>query len=66
MTPRQKLVRALIEARAPASMIALAKIGHYGDFTSELATPITHLVKDARAAGLESIAKRAMNGEFDG
>ena len=43
-----------------------AREGYYGDFTSSLAMPITQLVLDLRAAGKEELARRAMDGEFDG
>jgi hypothetical protein len=52
-------------ASAPQAMINQARKGYYDDFKSDLATPIVQLVQDARKAGLEGIAERAMNGEFD-
>lgn len=61
-----RLVRALKEANAPHHMILNAQEGYYGDFTSELSTPITQLVNDLYAYNLVALAKRAMNGEFDG
>lgn len=61
-----RLVGALTDANAPTDMIAKAANGYYGDFTSQLATPIWQLVADAREAGLDVIAKQAMNGDFDG
>ena len=64
--PREKLAAALREASAPAEMIERAARGYYGDSTSPLTFPITELVKDAQAAGLNDIARRAMDGEFDG
>jgi len=60
-----RLVRALKEANAPHHIILNAQEGHYGDFTSSLATPITQLVNDLYAYNLIALAKRAMNGEFD-
>ncbi len=66
MTAAEKLTAALVEAGAPSTMIANARRGYYGDFTSELPLPITQLVADAGAAGLHDIARRAMNGDFDG
>jgi hypothetical protein len=65
-TPARRLAKALQDAGASERMIARAEGGYYGDFTSPLALPITQLVKDARAEGLEGIARRAMQGEFDG
>lgn len=63
---RDKLVVDLIHSGAPQEMIDLAMQGHYGDFTSPLATPITQLVNDANRAGLPSIALAAMDGKYDG
>jgi hypothetical protein len=64
--PRERLAAALRGAGAPAEMIERAERGYYGDFTSPLTFPITQLINDARAAGLDDIANRAMRGEFDG
>ncbi len=61
-----RLVRALKEANAPHGMILNAQGGYYGDFTSSLPMPITQLVNDLYAYNLHALAKRAMNGEFDG
>jgi len=61
-----RLTYALESVGAPAEMISLARAGYYGDFTSPLSFPILRLVADARAAGLERIAARAMLGDFDG
>lgn len=66
MKASEKLTRALIQAHAPQHMIDDAQAGHYGDFTSDLAMPITQLVNEATFHGLNDIAKRAMQGEFDG
>jgi hypothetical protein len=66
MSVARKLASVLREAKAPAVMIQRAVAGYYGDFTSPLAFPITELVEDAMAAGLEGIAQRAREGEFDG
>lgn len=63
---KERLANALVDAGAPAEMVADALRGRYGDFQSESATPIMDLVRDCRKAGLDSIAERAMNGEFDG
>lgn len=65
MTAKEKLVAALHEAKAPTVMLACAARGGYDDFESDSATPISDLVRDARAFGLRDIARRAMNGEFD-
>jgi hypothetical protein len=64
--PHKKLAAALRAAGASQYMISKAADGYYGDLTSPLAFPITQLVKDALALGLNDIARRAMDGEFDG
>jgi hypothetical protein len=61
-----KLVTVLKEAGAPEEMVNRAAVGYYDDFASPLEFPITQLVRDAQAAGLEGIARQAMEGEFDG
>ena len=62
----EKLAQALKKAGAPAAMIAFAREGKYDDYKSDLANPIMQLVTEARAAGLDDIADRAIGGEFDG
>jgi len=62
----RKLVTALKSAGASNAMVERAEQGYYGDFTSNLAMPITQLVNDARREKLEYIARRAMEGDFDG
>ena len=50
-------------------MAEKASEGYYGDFTSPLATPIMQLVADLNAIGTKeakALARRAMDGEFDG
>ena len=66
MDAKEKLIKALEQANAPTEMIKKAQVGHYGDFTSPIAMPITQLVIDATANRLMDIAKRAKDGEFDG
>lgn len=66
MNAKEKLADALTKAGAPEIMVDAAKRGRYGDFESDSATPIMDLVRDCRAAGLDGIAQRAMDGEFDG
>lgn len=61
----EKLAQALTFARAPQSMIALARDGYFDDFKSPLAFPIRALVAEASKYHLNNIALRAMNGEFD-
>jgi len=62
---KEKLAQALTKAGASADMVDAAARGEYDDFESQSATPIMDLVRDARRAGLDEIAKRAMNGDFD-
>jgi hypothetical protein len=61
----ERLAKVLEAAQAPAEMIARARDGYYDDYKSELATPIPQLVNDCREAGLNDIAQRAIDGEFD-
>mgnify|MGYP001613988739 CR=1 FL=1 len=65
MTTNARLAQALEAANAPKAMVTAARAGCYGDFTTESATPIMDLVRDAQRAGLPAIARRAMDGEFD-
>ena len=65
MSTKNKLIEALKAVGAPGTMIQRAERGLYDDYESPLATPIRALVLDAQTAGLEDIAQRAMNGEFD-
>ena len=60
-----KLVEALVVAGAPASLVEKARAEGFHDFKGKSATPIIDLVRACRAAGLEELAKRAMNGDFD-
>jgi hypothetical protein len=66
MNVKARLAQALMEANAPAVMIDDATRGRYADFESDSATPIMDLVRDCRRLGLNEIATRAMDGEFDG
>jgi hypothetical protein len=61
----ERLALALIQVGAPPQMVTHAREGYYDDYRSPLAMPIMQLVHDARAAGLEKIADRAIDGEFD-
>lgn len=65
MTTMERLATALADVGAPAAMIEKARTGQYDDFKSSSATPISDLVHDALHAGLDDIARRAMDGEFD-
>lgn len=61
----EKLAIALQKAHAPMSMIKRARAGAYDDFKSHIAHNIVLLVEDCRKHGLEQIAQRAINGDFD-
>ena len=61
----QRLAEAMGAAGAPSWMVIKARSGHYGDYTSTLAFPITQLVADLEAAGLGALADRARAGDFD-
>ena len=65
MSTKNRLAQALREARAPSQMIDRALLGEYDDFESNSATPIMRLVRDCQVNGLNDLAKRAMDGEFD-
>ncbi len=43
-----------------------ARQGYYDDYESPLATPIAELVKDFRFLGYEGMARKAMDGRWDG
>jgi hypothetical protein len=66
MKTKEKLALALKEAGAPENFIKRAEAGYYDDFESPLATAIIQLVTDLRVAGLDKLAQRAIDGEFDG
>lgn len=63
----ERLALTLEAANDPAlaGMIALARAGHYDDYKSDIAAPITQLVQDLEQAGHPELAKRARDGEFD-
>lgn len=61
----ERLARALREAGAPPPMIIAARDGHYDDYRSPLAMPLTQLVADCRAIGLHELVGRVIAGEFD-
>lgn len=66
MKTKDRLAQALREANAPEEMISRAEAGQYDDFEAvDTATPIVDLVHACRAFGLNDLAERAMNGEFD-
>lgn len=65
-TTAAKLTAALIAAGAPDDMVSAARMGYYDDYRSPLTAPITQLVADANRYGLDTIAERAREGDFDG
>jgi hypothetical protein len=65
MRTKEKLAQALKAANAPQWMVDNALAGQYDDFESDSAMPCVQLVIDCQAAGLEDMANRAKNGEFD-
>jgi hypothetical protein len=62
----EKLAMAMEQAGAPISMINRARAGVYDHFKSKSVVPIIDLIEDLWAAGLDDLAKRAINCEFDG
>lgn len=65
MSTKERLITALINANAPQSIVNKARAGYYDDFESTIATPIQALVSDLRDVGLNDLAARAMDGDFD-
>lgn len=65
MSTKERLAKALETNNAPNWMIANARNGVYDDFESLSATPIGLLVADCRKFGLNELAQRAIDGEFD-
>jgi hypothetical protein len=65
MKASEKLAQALHEVGL-LDMEEKAREGYYGDFTSPLAAPIMQLACDLQARGATGLAKRAMDGDFDG
>jgi hypothetical protein len=65
MKASEKLAQAL-HAEGLPDMEQAARAGYYGDFTSPLPSPIVQLVQDLQLRGKSGLARRAMEGEFDG
>ncbi len=65
---KEKLARALEAENDPrlALLISRARQGYYDDYESELIAPTVTLVADLRGLGFEELAKRVIDGEFDG
>lgn len=66
MSTAERLAEAMVEAGCPADMITRARAGYYDDYRSPLPFPITQLVDDLRDTGHYDLARRAMDGDFDG
>ena len=62
---KQKLA-AVLRERGLTVMARRAERGYYDDYESDLVAPINQLVADLRAHGAEDLAKRAIDGEWDG
>jgi hypothetical protein len=62
---KEKLAQVL-HAAGLFEMEKAARAGRYDDYEGETATPIVDLVNDLKAVGQHDLAKRAMNGEWDG
>lgn len=60
-----RLAEAIEEAGGSRWLQHRARDGWYDDFRSPDPMPISTLVHDLRKAGLEDLARRAMDGEFD-
>ena len=65
MKTKDRLARDLKLFNAPEKMIEYAKNGFYDDYESPIATPIIRLVQDCLENGINEIAERAKNGEYD-
>lgn len=64
--PTKMRLAAVLREHGLHQMAEQAEFGRYDDFESESASPISDLVLDLRARGFKGLAKRAMNGEWDG
>lgn len=61
-----RLAEALGQAGYPANIIAQARRGHWSDFRTELALPKLELVEMLQADKHTALARRVIEGEFDG
>lgn len=64
--PTSERLAQVLESHGLHDMAKRARECYYDDFQSPLATPIAQLVLDLFTAKQEELAKRAMNGEWDG
>lgn len=63
---KDRLAKDLRMFGAPAKMVEYAKNGFYDDYESPMAAPIMRLIEDCLENGLNEVAERAKNGEYDG
>lgn len=66
MKTTERLAVALEEVGAPPEMIRRARDGFYDDYKSPLAMPQTMLLAHCNAYRLPGMARRVVEGEFDG
>ena len=66
MKTKDRLVRDLKLFNAPGKMVEYAQNGFYDDYESPIATPIIQLVADCLKEGINAVAERAKNGDYDG
>lgn len=66
MRTKERLAQAMEAAMCPVQMIASARAGLYDDYESNLAMPLMHLVHELRQIGQHALARRVIDGEFDG
>ena len=66
MKTKDRLVRDLKLFNAPGKMVEYARNGFYDDYESPIATPIIQLVKDCLDNGINEVADKAKNGDYDG
>ena len=60
-----QLIKDIRAAGGPDDMVSRTGAGLYHDYVSPHPLPKHLLVSDAKAAGLEEIAQRAMQGHYD-
>jgi len=65
MDSTRELIKVLQDADAPREFIDRARRGDFHDFKSQSATPINDLIAVCHKYGLNEIAQKAMEGEFD-
>jgi len=65
MKTKDRLVKDLKMFGAPEQMIEYARNGFYDDFETPIATPILRLIQDCLENGINEVAQRAKDGEYD-